>query len=197
MTRGGENQDSTQTFVSWANAFSSGEMDRIESYGDGLMPERANLLGVPEDEQTTEHDKVRITRTAWIEQNAETKWIYNRMQGVTRALNDQSYQYDLTGFSEHFQYTVYDGAAGGHYDWHVDQGPLHVRRKLSMTVQLSEAASYEGCDLQFNAGNKVEDAPRERGSAIAFPSHVLHRVTPVTSGTRRSMVVWVTGPKFR
>jgi predicted 2-oxoglutarate/Fe(II)-dependent dioxygenase YbiX len=25
----------------------------------------------------------------------------------------------------------------------------------------------------------------------------MHRVTPVTKGTRRSLVVWLTGPRFR
>jgi hypothetical protein len=39
--------------------------------------------------------------------------------------------------------------------------------------------------------------PRERGTVIAFPSCVLHRVTPITAGTRKSLVVWITGPKFR
>lgn len=192
-----DNNDFAQTFVTGENAFSAEELDRIIAYGDALMPERATLFGVPEEEQTRTHDKIRITRTAWIEPNAQTQWIFARMQGVARALNEQSYQYDLTGFSEHFQYTVYDGSEGGHYDWHVDVGPLRVRRKLSITVQLSAASDYEGCDLQFQAGNKIQSAPRDRGAAIAFPSHVLHRVTPVASGIRRSMVVWVTGPKFR
>jgi len=192
-----DNNDCPLTFIAADHAFSSEELDRITAYGDSLMPERATLFGVPEDQQTGKHDRIRITRTAWIEPNAQTQWIFARMQGVARALNEQSYQYDLTGFSEHFQYTVYDGSEGGHYDWHVDVGPLSVRRKLSLTVQLSDASSYEGCDLQFQAGNKIENAPRDRGSVIAFPSHVLHRVTPVTSGIRRSMVVWITGPKFR
>jgi PKHD-type hydroxylase len=43
----------------------------------------------------------------------------------------------------------------------------------------------------------VETAPRERGVVIAFPSYVLHRVTPITSGTRKSVVIWITGPKFK
>ena len=86
---------------------------------------------------------------------------------------------------------------GGHYDWHVDHGPLKVQRKLSVSLQLSHGESYDGCDLQFVAGNKTETGPRERGAVIAFPSYILHRVTPITRGVRKSIVVWVTGPKFR
>jgi PKHD-type hydroxylase len=192
-----ENRLATLTFAAWADAFSPEEMDRIEAFGDRLVAERATLLGVPEDAQTRDFDDVRITRAAWIAPNPETKWIYDRMQGVVRALNERAYQFDLRGFSENFQYTIYHGTEGGHYDWHVDQGPLHVRRKLSLSLQVSHSSQYEGCDLQFHAGNKIETAPRERGTIIAFPSYVLHRVTPVVSGTRKSIVVWVTGPKFK
>jgi PKHD-type hydroxylase len=190
-----ETRLSTLTFTAWADAFSREEIDRIVAYGDSLMPERLQLMGADREPQAA--DRLRITHTAWIEPNADTKWLFDRMQGVAQSLNDQTYQYDLRGFSENFQYTVYHGSEGGHYDWHVDHGPLAVPRKLSMTVQLTDPSEYQGCELQFCAGGDIEIAPRERGTVVAFPSYVLHRVTPVISGTRRSLVVWTTGPKFR
>ncbi len=130
-------------------------------------------------------------------QNAQTRWFYERMQGAVQSLNAGSYKYDLRGFSENFQYTVYRDFEGGHYDWHVDHGPLPVQRKLSVSLQLSAADSYQGCDLQFVAGVRTETAPRGRGTIIAFPSYVLHRVTPITSGVRKAVVAWTTGPNFR
>jgi PKHD-type hydroxylase len=190
-----ETRLSTLTFTAWADAFSREEIDRIVAYGDSLMPERVQLAGAAPGQKTA--DKLRITHTAWIEPNADSQWLFNRMQGVAQSLNEQTYQYDLRGFSENFQYTVYHGSEGGHYDWHVDHGPLHVPRKLSMTVQLTDPSEYQGCDLQFCASGDIENAPRDRGTVVAFPSYVLHRVTPVISGTRRSLVVWTTGPKFR
>lgn len=192
-----ENRLATLTFAAWADAFSSEEIDRIETYGDRLTADRATLLGAPDEEKMRDFEEVRITRTAWIPPGPETKWIYDRMQALVRALNERTYQFDLRGFSENFQYTIYHGAEGGHYDWHVDQGPLHVQRKLSLSLQMSHGSEYEGCDLQFWASNKIETAPRERGTVVAFPSYVLHRVTPVVSGTRKSLVVWVTGPRFK
>ncbi len=36
-----------------------------------------------------------------------------------------------------------------------------------------------------------------KGRMIFFPSFLIHRVAPVTQGIRRSLVIWVTGPKFR
>ena len=186
----------TSTFVIWANAFSPAELDMIEAYCDRLTPGEATV-GTSDAPEGKVRGDIRVTQTAWMEATAESKWIYDRIQGVARALNDRVYQYAISGFSEHLQYTIYHGIESGHYDWHVDQGPLRTRRKLSISVQLSDPAQYEGCDLQFYAGNQIETAPRERGTVIAFPSYVLHRVTPCTKGTRKAIVAWITGPQFK
>ncbi len=185
----------TSTFIVWANAFTPAELDQIEAIGDRLTADEATLVSETDDGAV--QGKIRITRTAWLAPAPETAWIYERMQKVARALNDRVYQFELSGFSENFQYTIYHGSAGGHYGWHVDQGPMTVRRKLSFSVQLSDPASYEGCNLEFQGGNKIETAPRDRGAVIAFPSYVLHRVTPCTWGTRKAMVAWTTGPQFK
>ena len=72
-------------------------------------------------------------------------------------------------------------------------------RKLSFSLQLSEDDSYEGCDLEiFGGSTRVPMAvPRARGTLVAFPSYVMHRVTPVTRGTRKALVFWAGGPRFR
>jgi PKHD-type hydroxylase len=186
----------TSTFLIWANAFSPAELDLIEAYGDRLTIDKATVASDASDGVRVRGD-IRVTQTAWMEHNSESKWIYDRVQSVTRALNDRVYQFALSGFSEHLQYTIYHGTEGGHYDWHVDQGPLRTRRKLSISVQLSDSSQYEGCELQFYAGNQIETAPRDRGTVIAFPSYVLHRVTPCTKGTRKAIVAWTTGPQFK
>ena len=49
----------------------------------------------------------------------------------------------------------------------------------------------------LEAGSGPYRAHKARGTLVAFPSYVMHRVTPVTSGTRKSLVAWVAGPKFR
>lgn len=185
---------STVTFVPWANAFTPDELDRIERYGDGL-----GLLqgGLAKDLETDKRDQIRSSRIAWFEGVAENKWIYDRIQQIAMLINAMSYRFDLTGFSERMQYSVYEDTQQGHYDWHVDQGPIGIRRKLSLTVQLSDPSQYEGGDLQLYAGNLIQNAPRDRGMLIAFPSYVLHRVAPVTAGTRKSLVIWITGPQFR
>jgi PKHD-type hydroxylase len=37
----------------------------------------------------------------------------------------------------------------------------------------------------------------QRGSIVVFPSHVWHRVKPVTKGIRYSLVIWNLGYPFK
>ena len=39
--------------------------------------------------------------------------------------------------------------------------------------------------------------PRGKGVAVLFPSYMMHRVSPVTKGTRKSLVLWVGGEHYR
>lgn len=74
-----------------------------------------------------------------------------------------------------------------------------------MTVQLSEPEEYEGGEFQFDYRNSTKGSPvintakeiKRKGSVIVFPSHLWHRVKPVTKGRRRSLVMWTMGRPFR
>ena len=184
------------TFAVWDECLLAGGTEhahRLWRQPDGRRPQHVKSA----DPKGAVRGDTRITQTAWMPPSPQSQWIYDRIQRVARSLNDRAYQFDLRGFSENFQYTIYHGSEGGHYDWHVDQGLLQVQRKLSISVQLSDPGGYEGCDLEFKAGNQAETAPRTKGCVIAFPSYVLHRVTPCTRGTRKALVAWITGPKFK
>ena len=76
-------------------------------------------------------------------------------------------------------------------------------RKLSMTLNLNKPGEYDGGNLKFDFGphaagkrfHEVEEI-RPQGSIIVFPSYTYHQVTPVTRGTRYSMVLWSLGQPF-
>ena len=77
-------------------------------------------------------------------------------------------------------------------------------RKLSVTINLNEPGDYEGGLLNFDygphtAGERYKECTeiKPQGSIIVFPSFQYHQVTPVTKGTRYSLVLWVTGRPFR
>jgi PKHD-type hydroxylase len=70
-------------------------------------------------------------------------------------------------------------------------------RKISVVIQLSDPTEYEGGELQvMNGEEPYRVCNKEKGSLIMFPSFLLHRVTPVTKGCRRSLVLWISGPPF-
>ena len=113
--------------------------------------------------------------------------------------NRELWDFDLISAIELIQYTEYYASEGGHYDWHQDIGPgIPSQRKVSITVQLSEDNEYEGGDLEIWQGGKVvQSCQRGAGVVVVFPSYMMHRVTKVTKGTRRSFVLWLGGGHYK
>jgi PKHD-type hydroxylase len=186
---------SVQPFAVWNKGFTSEELDAIIATGENLTHQDATI---EEDGRLSVADHVRVTRTAWMAHNPETNWIYEKLWRIGYHLNQAIYRLDLSGISEQLQYTIYESTEGGHYDWHVDHSTMTPSpRKLSLSLQLSDPSEYEGCALELRAANNIDTAPMERGTVIAFPSYVLHRVTPILKGTRRSLVSWISGPLLR
>ena len=180
-------------FVLWEDAFSVGELTAIEKYGDGLTRQKADLSG-----RRADTDNIRTTNVAWIERELQIAWLYQRLEDMVLRLNAEFFRYELFGLAESFQYTVYHGSEGGHFDWHKDHGNAREEpRKISLSLQLSQGNAYEGCDLQLQSAGHIQTAPRSRGTLIAFPSYALHRVTPIQAGARKSLVIWAAGPEFR
>ena len=182
-----------EPFTTWDGAFTPGELDAIVSFGDAIGQAEATVMD-PAAEGG--NDGVRSTRISWIEESQETLWLFQKLIGAVSTINSQAYLFDLAAL-ESLQYTVYLAGESSYYGWHVDHGRTPTRRKLSLVLQLSEPADYEGCDLQIYASTQIDTAPKTRGTLIAFPSYALHRVTPITAGIRKSLVMWCSGPRFR
>lgn len=186
------------SFVTWVNGFTNEELDKIITYGDSLIKEKASIGGFNVE---ADYAHLRESQVSWIDLNPNTVWLYDKLAYILRQLNAQFFRYDISGFNEHFQYTVYHGTTNGHYSWHVDEANGtnidSPPRKLSMVLQLSDPADYEGGDLELMRSSQIETVEKSRGLIAVFPSFRLHRVTPITSGVRKTLVVWSTGPAFR
>ena len=180
-------------FYWFDNAFSPEELKAIENQ-TLTLPFQDALVGQDEDARGESGRKSRIK---WCPQNSEWNWVYDRLHNLIVDANKAMWNFDLTHMREQIQYTEYYGTQEGGYDWHMDCGNgIQSQRKVSVTVQLSHPDEYEGGDLEFNLGyNPV--APRKQGAVVVFPSFYLHRVTPVTKGTRKSFVLWVGGEPYR
>jgi len=181
-------------YVYSEDVFTSDEVDTICEYF-------ANNLSFIQS--TDAQDEMRVCKFKFFRKGDDNDWIFQKLNDIIYKLNDENYGFELTGY-EWLQYTEYHGEDSGKYDFHMDtllgdSAPNFPTRKLSLTLLLSDPESdYQGGNFEFNMGpeNKPLSIEMKKGSIIVFPSFMIHRVTPVTEGTRKSIVIWVTGPKF-
>tara|TARA_E500000318_G_scaffold91910_1_gene90337 strand:- start:5946 stop:6587 length:642 start_codon:yes stop_codon:yes gene_type:complete len=159
--------------------------------------------------------ELRNSKLVWLDE----QWIYRYVMPFVHKANINAgwnFQIDV---SEQCQFTKY--GEGQFYDWHCDSFPEPYGfkesgylkdhkfngkiRKLSVTVSLSDPETYRGGELEFC----LSESPVKRleieqckdvlpkGSIVVFPSFVWHRVKPVTSGTRYSLVIWNCGNPYQ
>ena len=126
------------------------------------------------------------------------KWMQGWFDGLFHVANKNAgwnFQFDRY---EAFQFTEYK--KNQHYGWHPDSFVNDkIIRKLSGIMVLSDPNDYVGGEIEFRTPKgeiiRIEKPPR--GTVIIFPSFVYHRVKPVKSGTRYSLVVWANGENFK
>jgi|TARA_Y100000015_G_C2394628_1_gene92033 PKHD-type hydroxylase len=185
----------------------------IVKYGHQMQDQMAVTGGYEnkklDKKQVKDLKKKRDSNVVWM----SDKWIYREIQPYIHEANRNAgwnFEWD---FSEACQFTKYK--KDQFYDWHCDSWdkpyeeknlPSYGRiRKLSVTVSLSDPKDYTGGELEFDFRNKDPDKKSivkckeilPKGSLVVFPSFVWHRVCPVTSGERNSLVIWNLGYPFK
>ena len=169
-------------------------------------------------------DKMRSSTIRWLSySDLELLWLRMRIEEKILVANREFGYHLQAGFTE-MQFTEYHGpvampkntwwnrlinkqavmpaadGGGDHYDWHEDCSASMKRpmdRKLSFVLQLSDPADYVGgrFELTKHADPLTPGAFTRQGDALIFRSGLKHQVTPVTQGTRYSLVTWVHGPR--
>ena len=174
--------------------------DIIDRAGDDF---EGAVIGTDSKSDDTRLDnKTRKTNIHWNQDQDLFDMAFHYMQGANKK-SGWNLQVDA---AESFQIGQYP--TGGHYNWHVDglgidpinapeNETMHGKtRKISMVVWLNE--DFKGGDFQFHKSHLKSNVIKpKQGSIIMFPSWVMHRVTPVTQGTRYSMVSWFVGKPIR
>lgn len=183
-----------EPFAWWEGAFSDQELDWLQ--GQAIRADQQAQVGGGFDNEGLA--KVRRSKVSWINKTPETAWVFEKLAHVASSLNAQFYRFDLAGFGEPLQLTNYSQSEKGMYGWHQDYGGnLSPSRKLSMVLQLTDPNQYEGGNLQILTAGEPQTVRKQRGLIAVFPAYTLHQVTPVTSGSRQSLVAWITGPAFK
>ena len=174
----------------------------IEKNKDSVEFQKSTILsGVDEDINVVDEGiSGRKGTVGWISGDDNL----NRMlcDTVEKVNKDADWNLGIN-YLEPIQYGIYD--VGDHYGWHNDQGKYspgnQLVRKVSMSLFLNDPDEYEGGELDIDFKNPNSD-PRydtlklDRGYAVFFQSHLWHRVRPVRSGVRKSLVAWFGGPYY-
>jgi PKHD-type hydroxylase len=176
--------------------FSDSECDRIRQSVDHKSYQDGRIGGTGSGAVKTE---VRSVIEQPVPVDASGFPLVRILNEISR-LNSGLWYFDLTGFvpDDPAMLMTYRGGTGDHYDWHIDVGEgKSASRKLGFSVQLSASSEYDGGDLEFRTVTADREAFRRKGMMLVFPTFWLHRVTPMTRGTRHVIVGWVHGPSFR
>jgi PKHD-type hydroxylase len=143
-----------------------------------------------------DHDKkLRHSTISWIPFN-KMQPMYDDLIHLIQKINRNHFGFSNIQIKEQAQVSEY--SKGQFYDWHTD-GSITMDteppvRKLSMTLLLNDPSEFEGGNLEI-AGKNL--SPMKQGHAAIFASFLQHRVTPVTKGVRKSLVVWFNGEPFK
>ena len=180
------------------NAFSKSFCEKIMKIGYQRKLELAKI-----------QDGNQVNRKSHISFLSDNELIKEVTPVVNEANEKTGWNFLLREF-EPLQYTIYN--IRDHYDWHIDTHAKAYKnglvRKLSFTICLNddetENNNYKGGKFEICVPHPRYQKHKyfkfketfKQGTIIVFPSHVWHKVHPITSGTRKVLVGWVVGKPF-
>jgi len=193
MSKIGSKQNTPITTWQFLNEIDEVTCKRIINLGKGKWGK-----GRTRKEDDLNKDK-RKSNIAWTTE----QWIYDLVFKYMHIANKNSGWNFKIDAAETMQITKYN--VGGYYGYHFDGDGYTTydtpennwinekTRKLSMTIVLNK--NYEGGELKFF--DSTDLIKGKTGTVIVFPSYRVHRVNPITKGTRYSLVVWFVGEPFQ
>lgn len=186
-------------YYTFSQVFSPEECDKIIELGKetGTKPGTVSQARVVDT-------RIRNSDVSFLTNTHVSRFVYDALALRILSANLAEFGFDLSSVPflhlPSVQFTEYKAEQEQHYDWHVDNfwtGQSPSDRKLSCVVQLSSPSDYSGGRLEIEHTEIPANRFVQRGDLIVFPSPFRHRVTPVTSGTRHSLVTWAYGPRFK
>lgn len=140
-------------------------------------------------------DEKRLARIRYIPYDDRSYWVFDKLKTLVIESNKTAWNFNLHSIIDSLQHSEY--YEGGHYDLHMDISTGTNHRKISVIVQLSDPSEYDGGDLEIWSEGNFEILSKEKGCVFIFPSFLLHRVTPITRGFRKSLVLYAGGDSFK
>jgi|TARA_B100000941_G_C28280366_1_gene436189 PKHD-type hydroxylase len=205
--------------ISWKDTKLPLEMVNILEKDIKQFDESQKLSDVSQFKIENFNNKIRNSKHTFV---SSDYWFGGWLWYYIQKINKVYFLYDLYDLDNStIQYTRYD--VGDFYDWHKDadvdtcfkpnivpssgvnlaNDQVLIKgecvRKLSFSLQLSDENDYTGGELVFRNSDYTDTltAPKDRGTLIIFDSRLEHKVCPVKTGIRKSIVGWIVGPRWR
>ena len=142
-----------------------------------------------------EQKRIRQSTISWLPFN-KMQPMYDDLIDLVQKINRNHFGFSNVQITETAQVSEYSKGQfyHSHTDSAIDMDTEPPVRKLSMTLLLNDPSEFEGGNLEI-AGKNMSHM--KQGHAAIFASFLQHRVTPVTKGVRKSLVVWFNGEPFK
>jgi len=155
-----------------------------------------------ENDEMSAHKEGKKLKTSLVKtvHYAHLKSKLDHIVNACYMVNECEYGFDLYPYydSEVANLNIYSHKNNSAYDWHVDVTKnVNYDLKFTVLINLSEV-EYEGGTFQlFNTEElSIQDIGKP-GSVLMFKSFLSHRVLPVTKGERKTLALFLRGPRFR
>jgi PKHD-type hydroxylase len=175
------------------NVFNDEEIDKIIDLED-LQKFTKGMVG---NDEGSIRESTRDSDVMWIMHDPSSDWLFSKFSSLVSNVNGDFFMYNINGFDA-FQYTVY--RKNEHYNWHMDMSNVsnNFERKISASIILTDPKKYNGGEFELIPNGNIEEPitlKPNKGDVIFFASWMPHRVKPVLSGVRKSLVCWVMGER--
>ena len=134
------------------------------------------------------------------------KWIdvkekLNKIVEYYRCVNEEHFGFDLYSMNDYFyiNYNIYDAKEKNEYKWHNDTAMITQSFDIKLTILINVSEEkYKGGNFQLFTST-IKDVVELGcpGNSIMFKSFNYHRVLPVENGVRKTLAIFLIGPKIK
>jgi hypothetical protein len=180
----------------WNKVFDLNKIKQINSFIDKNFQhyEEKNLHATDEKGNSTKNAIVKIIdfkKIKYFLDDLKDKFLYSARFNFGYEI------FDIMNI-DRCNLNIYSSKNLGSYDWHTDTSKSDIFDvKLTVLINLS-FKKYEGGNFYlWETGEFEIKELNTPGNAIMFKSYMNHKVAPVTKGERRTLAIFLKGPKFK
>jgi PKHD-type hydroxylase len=177
------------TYTIEPNFLTKEECDEILNFSlKELILEPSGIVGTYKDA----HININIRKSNQVFFPYYTKFPF-LLEKMSKLLNKHIF---VEGFNLDFEYSQFQFTEyhmGDYFNWHTDADGKRIKdydRYCSIVIQLND--EYDEGDLQIKDNeNQTLTVEKGTGNLILFLSNIKHRVVPIKSGIRYTLVNWI------